>query len=283
MWLIVKHCSKLDYDVLCVIKLRWLKNSYQSQIWISSECVAWHLLYGEWRGEIPDSALQNLSSTEYASESYTSSYSPMHRNFSGKQNTCIQGRHAVTSSDETYLTLACRLWRDCLGVPLKEMSILLSTDWGNNAESLPNQKALCARSHRLAPLFGDIESWIRELWAATDPWQMSKRFHTHLCFNFKSNTACVWLSPTQRPKCLSIRIWSQTETRLLAAIVPEAATAGTPMPGKVESPHRYKPVRHGACSIWCRCLHFSFPTYQICRVMLVPYAFVSCLQSLWQS
>lgn len=32
------------------------------------------------------------------------------------------------------------------------------------------------------------------------------------------------------------------ETRLLATIVPDAATAGTPMPGNVESPQRYKPA-----------------------------------------
>ena len=33
----------------------------------------------------------------------------------------------------------------------------------------------------------------------------------------------------------------QTETRLLAAMVPEAETAGMPMPGNTESPQRVRP------------------------------------------
>ena len=37
--------------------------------------------------------------------------------------------------------------------------------------------------------------------------------------------------------------WSHTLTRLLAAIWPLAATAGTPIPGKVESPQHSRPAR----------------------------------------
>lgn len=33
-----------------------------------------------------------------------------------------------------------------------------------------------------------------------------------------------------------------TDTRLLAAMVPEAAVAGMPIPGKTESPHSKRPM-----------------------------------------
>lgn len=38
----------------------------------------------------------------------------------------------------------------------------------------------------------------------------------------------------------------ETPTRLLAATAPEAATAGSPIPGKVESPQQSKPVANKA-------------------------------------
>lgn len=41
---------------------------------------------------------------------------------------------------------------------------------------------------------------------------------------------------------LSILRCCHGETRLFATMVPDAATAGTPMPGKVESPQRYRPA-----------------------------------------
>mmetsp|Transcript_7611 Transcript_7611/g.15830 ORF Transcript_7611/g.15830 Transcript_7611/m.15830 type:complete len:317 (+) Transcript_7611:65-1015(+) len=45
----------------------------------------------------------------------------------------------------------------------------------------------------------------------------------------------------------SIFQWSATDTIVLAQIIPEAATAGIPIPGKVESPQHRNPSRQVAC------------------------------------
>jgi hypothetical protein len=53
--------------------------------------------------------------------------------------------------------------------------------------------------------------------------------------HFNSREACVQIYYALRGSRIlsSIFRWSQTETIVLAAIAPEAAVAGTPMPGKV--------------------------------------------------
>ena len=50
----------------------------------------------------------------------------------------------------------------------------------------------------------------------------------------------------QVPILSSMPRWSHTGTSVLAAIAPLAATAGTPMPGKVESPQQSRPVTSNA-------------------------------------
>ena len=47
----------------------------------------------------------------------------------------------------------------------------------------------------------------------------------------------------QTPMASSSLQWSHTLTRLLAAMCPLAATAGTPIPGKVESPQHSRPAQ----------------------------------------
>lgn len=42
---------------------------------------------------------------------------------------------------------------------------------------------------------------------------------------------------------------AQGDARVLAATAPEAATAGTPMPGKVESPQQSSPAKALKCEI----------------------------------
>ena len=68
----------------------------------------------------------------------------------------------------------------------------------------------------------------------TDSWKQAQ-----ICLSLDSHS-----SRPHTPILSSILQWSQTGTRELAAIAPDAATAGTPMPGNVESPHTSSPARH---------------------------------------